>query len=149
MSEIINSEYLEPNQLWEVTNETWEGDVHRIGYYQGNMADIALYLADKAGYALRFTPVRVNTPHEPTGNEVEVTFGLFATKSNSTKEQIAEELNKIYGDKVTVKAGTSIRGVIMQAKNPVNIEELKQAKIRRAALDKLSPEERKALGLGD
>lgn len=141
----ISPEYLQPDQLWHITTEgDCEGKSTRsLGYYKGNIADIALYLADMALYSLNFTALNVKAPGAPTGDSVDVSFGLGAVHHSCNNGDLAAALEPVLGDKVKVTVGSHYQSINITTKTPMSPQE----KLRQKALAKLTPEEIAALGL--
>ena len=141
---LIDPKYLGDDQLWLVTTEgDCEGKtIHTLGYYTGNIADIALSLADKAYYTLRFAPiVGKKVSGVPMRESVDIAFG--GNLYTSDIERLVSEMKEALGTRVNVSMGQYGWGVKLTSKTPLD----KNAIIRQKALEKLSDEEIEALGL--
>lgn len=141
---IFKDSYHKKNQVWLVSTEgDCEGrSMRSLGYFQGNIAEIALYLADRACYTLEFAAVEVQPVGVPTGETIDVSFKYNAYTSPD-KIAMAKEMQTIVGPDFIVRAGDHYASVKITARKPLD----PQAILRQKALEKLSPEEIEALGL--
>lgn len=140
----INNDYLNPYGIWEVTTEAdCEGwGVHKIGIYEGYLDEIALHLADKVYYSLTLKKI-VPEKIEKFTPKAKSIYVSFAYDSNFTAKNIVINASKMLRNRpCQVKNGNRCSCVKI-CTDQYNEEDIK----RQKALDKLSPEERKILGL--
>lgn len=125
--------------IYEVkTYNDCEGRTTRLlGIYQGNIQDIALHLADKAVYHLLIRPISIQQAGDPTSKTVEVHFMGFGVNAEELlNTELATKYHSAY-----VGSGE----VIYDIHSKQELDEMK----RKAALSKLSSEEKALLGLGE
>ena len=144
---------LECYGTWKVTTEgDCEGrSTHDLGTHTGNLDDIAFALADKAYYGLRFDSVNpaILKGREPTKSKVEVSLDIKSgTWNMDHNDQIAYFKRMLRGRDVAVKPGTYYACVsLVSGSSPEAQADAKKRVLRQAAIEKLSPEEREALGV--
>ena len=123
---------------------TTEGDVEGrttrdLGVYSGFIDEIALHLADKSFYTLNFQEVIFDDqPQVPTKDSVHISFD-YTLKLDEKK------VKELFKDRpVDVKVSNYYKSFVIS--KPISEEE-KLENIKRAALKKLTKEEKEALGL--
>lgn len=131
----LNEIQSEENKVMPVYRVSTENDcegrsLRDLGVWQGSIEDIALYLANKCYYSLTFEECEIQTPKEPTRNKVDITLRGGLKMDKNTKYYCKVHKGLI-GDNVKITMD----------------HEGEQELIRRQALEKLSSEEREALGI--
>lgn len=138
---------------WQVTTEgDCEGrSIRHLGVHVGNIDDIAFALASQAYYGLRFELVEptVVSEYEPTGTKIEVSIDVKSgTWDMNKNDRIAYFKRMLRGRDVTVKSGTYYSCVTLISNSSLEAQaDAKKQILKKAALAKLSLEERKALGV--
>lgn len=139
--------YLNPFGTWTVTTE---GDVegrtvNHLGTFTGYIDEIALSLADKCYYSLKFEAIKPVTSFKPTGKSTVIAFHIDSETWDMSSEERARLFRKLLQDRpVIVKENGQFASVeISLPSKPA------QEFSRRKALAKLTPEERELLGLSD
>ena len=144
---------LECYGTWHVTTEgDCEGRSTRdLGTHTGNIDDIAFALASQAYYGLRFESVNptILKGREPTKSKVEVSLDIgTGTWNMDNDDRIAYFKRMLRGRDVTVKPGTYYACVSLVSGSSLEAQaDAKKRVLRQAAIAKLSPEEREALGI--
>lgn len=133
--------------LWSVSTEgDCEGNTLRqLGVYRGHIDEIAMALANQAMYSLKFKPVDAESlPSNPTPvSSVSVQMDIDSGTWNMTPEERVEYMKEMCsGRPVSFSPGRYYASTVMHFSE----EDVQEAK-RIAALNKLTPEERKLLGL--
>lgn len=135
-----------PYGRWEVTTEgDCEGrTIKHLGTFDGFVDDIALRLADQSYYSLCFRLAKTLDLYPcPTKTEVNVSVDIDSkTWDLKGEARVAWWKQFLKGRDVIVEGGTSYASVLLRLPNS-KVEEVR----RKAALAKLTPEERKLLGL--
>ena len=139
--------YLNPFGTWVVTTE---GDVegrtvNHLGTFMGYIDEIALSLADKCYYGLKFEAIKPVTSFEPTGKSTVIALNIDSETWDMSSEKRVEFFRKLLQDRpVVVQEDGNFASVrISLSAKPA------QEFSRRKALAKLTPEERELLGLSD
>lgn len=125
--------------IFEVsTYNDCEGRTTRVlGIYRGKVQDIALHLADRAVYHLLIKPISIQEAGDPTRKTVEVHFKGFGSESEKLlNTELATKYHSVY-----IGSGE----VTYDIHSKQELDEMK----RKAALSKLSSEEKALLGLGE
>lgn len=142
--------------MWSVTTEGDEEGrtVRHLGSFLGQFDDIALHLADKAYYGLRFEYNSAEVVKlKPTKSEVQVSLGI----STGTWDVVGQDRVKLFSSwlqfngrkQVSVSEGQFYACVNLQgAKTPEEMKKMQDNLKREAALNKLTAEDKKLLGLG-
>ncbi len=145
MTKKLAKSYKNAYGFWEVTTEgDCEGrSVNRIGVYEGYIDEIALALADRCYYSLRFRPIN---PHAldmtPKRKSVEVSFDVGSNTWDMDKDGIVTTFKEVLKDRpVYVREGRYFGSV------NISTEEETDEEKRQKILKKLSPEERRILGI--
>ena len=126
---------------WEVTTE---GDVEgkttkQLGTYLGFVDVIALHLADKCHYSLRFKKIKEIGNYKPSRESVSVSFD---TESGTWEDKKYEEImTDVFKDRpVVIKKGDFYASFNIQLKD-------NEKYLREKALSKLTQEDKRILGL--
>ena len=131
--------------LWEVTTEgDCEGrSIKDLGIYEGYIDEIALALADRVGYCLRFRPVDTHAlDMTPKRKEIQISFDVDSNTWDMDSDGIVAAFEEVLKDRpVYVREGRYFSSVTLTTEKET--EEEKRQKI----LEKLSPEERRILGI--
>lgn len=128
---------------WEVTTE---GDVEgrtttNLGTFTGHIDDIALHLADKCYYCLKFTPVTPVKEFTPKKGYVDIQLGYDSgTWSIPINERVAAFYELLIQRPVHVAPSNIYGCVRIVSLEPVDTKKAK-------ALAKLTEEEKEILGL--
>lgn len=141
---MFNHAYDDCYGLWEVCTERdseCRGTV-RLGVYQGTLDEIAFALAPKAMYSLRFRKIDPKVPPITQAVEsVSVSFDIDSGTWDWPPADIRRHfMQMLKGRRVIVEEGSIHASAIIRPCNPDDMK-------RRAALAKLTAEERKLLGL--
>lgn len=144
--------YSDPFGYWEVTTEgDCEGKtVRNLGVHKGYIDEIAFALADQCYYSLRFKAVNPQgLVRTPKATEVVISLDISSGTWDLSKEgQVASLVTLLKDRDVSVKPGMYYASVLLvRGKDSKSQEEAREELIRATALSKLSPEEKKALGL--
>lgn len=149
-----NPLYLNAFGVWNVTTEgDCEGrSIHNLGTHEGYVDEIALKLASQCYYSLRFSAVDLHKQEDeaaPLCEEVSVSFDIDSGTWDKTPEARAEMVRPIFRDRpVRIKPGNYYASFIIQrGKTAEESEQEMRGLKRKAALAKLSVEERELLGL--
>lgn len=139
--------------IWTVTTEgDCEGrSVSNLGTYEGYIDEIALNLAGRALYGLRFEPAKQIEKEARPGTSVQVSLGYESGTWDLKGQSLVEYFKKMLaGRNVSVTKGQSYACVkITDGDSPEEQERRANELKRKQALAKLSAEERKLLGLGE
>lgn len=136
------------NNLYGMWHVTTEGDTIAtdLGIWEGYVDEIALYLADKSNYGLMFHSFEPKKPGVPTRSMVSVMFdidsGLWDTSSNN--DQIANEYLRLFQDN---NRPVKVRKSNLWHQVYIETDEKTLSERRAEALARISPEDRKLLGL--
>ena len=141
------SPYLNPFGTWVVTTE---GDVegrtvNHLGTFTGYIDEIALSLADKCYYSLKFEAIKPVTSFEPTGKSTVIALNIDSETWDMPSKERAVFFRKLLQDRpVIVEENGQFAsvGISLSAKPAQEFS-------RKKALSKLTPEERELLGLSD
>lgn len=146
--EKLNPKYRNVVGLWKVTTEgDCEGKSTRdLGVWEGNVADIALYLAPKAMYDLCFKSFEIQTPGAPQRDCVTVSFDIDSNTwpmDMQNKERV-EVMRELFADTdYTIEEGSSYASFTIR--RPLTPEQKHEVAVQKV-LQKLTPEERELLG---
>lgn len=137
--------------LWNVTTEgDCEGrSTKNLGDFEGNIDEIALHLADKCYYSLRFTLISPPefTTYKPTGDSVNVSLDIKSNTWNYTNDEMVREMSEIFKHRpVTIQPCTYYAAFTISI--PESVKHAEKKKIK-TAMSKLSAEEIELLGLSD
>ena len=144
----IKPPYNNPYGIWTVRTEgDCEGKtMQNLGTFSGYIDDIALYLADSCYYSLQFSPFniqKIDDNFTPTHKQVNVTLDIHSGTWNMNPNFMALNMEKVFKDRpVYIKESRHGSGSFVIE----TIKETKEEK-KKKALAKLTPEERKLLGL--
>lgn len=133
--------------IWTVTTEgDCEGrSVTSLGTYEGFIDEIALKLAGRAYYGLRFNPAKQIEKEARPGTSVQLSLGI-----DTGPDRVAYFKKMLAGRNVSVSEGKYYACVkITDGDSPEEQERRANELKREQALAKLSAEERKLLGLGE
>lgn len=136
--------YTKSNSLWEVTTGSdCEGkSIKNLGIYQGDLSDIAFYLADKCCYRLCFKQIEFKKAGKATGKKVNISLNIDSnTWSMNPKDRVKAVKNMLNNDNVIVKESNYYACVTLCK------DTTKEDALKSNALAKLTEEEIKALGL--
>ena len=127
------------SKIYFVTTEgAEEGRTTRnLGYFQGNVDDIAFFLVDKCAYALDFKEVEPDSI--PVGLALKLKTVKIRLQNLLKKDEVSAKTNCLQTSTYGGYGYTLTRG------EPT--EEEKRESIKTAALAKLSDAEKKALGI--
>ena len=139
--------------LWDVTTEGYcEGrSTRHLGVHQGHFDEVALKFADKAyyGLCLKWVDPVAHDGLRPTASRVQVSMGIDTGTWNIHGQDRIDAFKRfLKGRPVTVEDGLYHACVQVVAGDSPEARERMEAEVKRnKALAKLSPEDRKALGL--
>lgn len=133
--------------LWKVTTQgDCEGrSIRNLGTYEGNIDEIAFALADECCYSLNFSAVN---PHEhkpdmtPKRKTVDIQLDFGSGTWDMKSKNRAIEVGSLMRDRPVTVSESTFYGCVRLTTNKKTLEEKKAE-----ALAKLSPEDRKILGL--
>ena len=132
--------YKNPYGTWHVTTEgDIEGkSIRDLGTFTGYVDEIALHLADKCLYSLTFEKVQPVSEYIPKKREVNVQFDI---ESGTWENLDINEIKDAFSDRPVEITNSNYFASfkIISHKIPENI--------KQNALDKLTEEEKEALGL--
>ena len=137
-------EYKDTYGTWIVTTE---GDVEgrtirNLGAFTGHIDEIALYLADKCYYSLKFKLAESVSEYKPTSDSVNISLDYT---SNFSNDQRLNHFKNLFKDRdVNIIDGNYYNSVKIQSEK--SKEEIEKEK-KKKALSKLSEEDKKILGL--
>ena len=129
MTKKLAESYKKAYGFWEVTTEgDCEGkSVSRLGIYEGYIDEIALALADRCYYSLCFRPIDPRALDlTPKRKSVEISFDIGSNTWDMDNEGIVAAFKEVLKDRP---------------------EEETEEEKRQKILKKLSPEERRILGI--
>ena len=140
----FDSKYDTAYGVWRVSTEAdAEGrGIRDLGVYLGYVDEIAFALADQQLYSLRFTKIDTQVPQikNPQAS-VNVAFNIDSGTWDWDAEQRAKHFKKILrGRNVNVDECPSYAAVTLKPQSPESLK-------REAILAKLSPEQRKMVGM--
>ncbi len=142
-----------PYGVWQVTTEgDCEGrSVTNLGVFEGYLDEIALKLAGRAYYALRFSPAKNLKNIEKPGTKVQVSLDInTGTWEMNSETRVKFFENLLKGRDVVVSEGMYHACVELIDGKSKEAQKRKANELKRKqALAKLSVEERELLGLGD
>ena len=140
----MNENYKNSFGTWEVTTE---GDVEgrstkHLGTHIGHVDEIALHLADKCYYSLRFKSVPNISSYYPKASKVSVSFDANSqTWDKINHDGNIKEIKEIFKDRpVEIKTSSFYASFLIKSDNHDEV-------LKEKALSKLSPEERRVLGI--
>lgn len=142
----ITQDYTDPYGTWEVRTE---GDVEGhstkyLGTFTGFVDEIALHLADKCYYSLRFTKVEPIKEFKPTRDSVHVSFDITSNTWDLPPLGRVEAVKEVFKNRpVSINVGQFYASFLISS---VMTDEDKLEMKRQKVLKKLSPEERELLG---
>ena len=144
---MIKAPYDKVYGLWKVTTEgDCEGRSSRdLGTYEGYIDEIAFSLADKCYYSLNFRAV---SPHEhkpdmtPKRKTVDIQLDIGSGTWDMESKNRAIAVSGLMRDRPVAVSESTFYGCVRLTTNKKTEEEKKAE-----ALAKLSPEERRLLGL--
>jgi len=141
----MNNAYKNIYGTWEVTTEgDCEGySIRRLGTFRGFVDEIALHLANKAYYKLRFKLAEIhNNPFSPTADKISVSFDIDSETWDTVKTDAGlQEIKEVFKDRpVTIEESNSFASFVIKSKNSDEIK-------RKNALSKLTDDDIKILGL--
>lgn len=145
------AKYSNPQAFWKVTTEgDCEGRSTRdLGTHFGFIDDIAFALADRCYYSLCFKLVEPFDLNVPKANKVNITLDIDSgtwDMSAKTRQAFVEKL--LDGRDTAVEEGQYYASVqLVMGKSELQRKAREEEMLRQQALAKLSPEERKALGI--
>lgn len=147
-----NLNYLGSYGLWHVTTEgDCEGrSIRDLGVHEGHLDDIAFALADQVGYGLRFSAVDstawvARAPRTEVHVSLDPASKTWGMKGHERRNHLSHMLS---GRDVTVEESDYYASTkLVSGKTPEGREKAKREAARKAALAKLSAEDRQALGL--
>lgn len=149
--ETKKAKYTNPKAFWKVTTEgDCEGrSVCDLGTHFGYIDDIAFALADKSYYSLCFKLVEPFDLSVPKSNKVNIVLDIDSgTWDMSSQKRKAFVETLLEGRDTAVEEGQYYASVqLVMGKNELQRKAREEEMLRQQALAKLSPEERKALGL--
>lgn len=142
---MLNPNYLDPNGVWQVTTEgDCEGKSTRnLGVYSGRLDEIAFALAEKSLYALSFKKLDLTIPTPTKARErVNVVLDITSGAWDMTAEERVSAFREMLKDaeNVFVSEGSAYASVALSREDRLDA-------IRKAALAKLTYEEKAVLGL--
>ena len=141
----IPERYQDPYGTWNVTTE---GDVEgktvtNLGNFTGYVDEIALHLADKCYYSLKFTKTKPVSEYTPKRTSVNIAFDIESNTWDLDAIDRIELFRQIFKNRpVNVKDGQYYASVVIDV-----VESEKKEILKKQALEKLSPEEKEALGI--
>lgn len=145
MTKKLAESYKKAYGFWEVTTEgDCEGkSVSRLGIYEGYIDEIALALADRCYYSLCFRPIDPRALDlTPKRKSVEISFDIGSNTWNMDNDGIVAAFKEVLKDRpVYVHKGRLFSSV------NISTEEESEEEKRQKILKKLSPEERRILGI--
>jgi hypothetical protein len=145
MTKKLAESYKKAYGFWEVTTEgDCEGkSVSRLGIYEGYIDKIALALADRCYYSLCFRPIDPRALDlTPKRKSVEISFDIGSNTWDMDNEGIVAAFKEVLKDRpVYVRKGRFFSSV------NISTEEETEEEKRQKILKKLSPEERRILGI--
>lgn len=140
----MKEEYKELFGIWRVTTEANEDGTRttNLGFYEGYVDEIAFHLADKCYYSLRFEKIIPITSFVAKEVEVRISFDSASETWHSVEtDKGHEEIVKIFQKRpVEVRKDNHFACIRLFSHKADEIK-------RQKALDKLSVEEKKLLGL--
>ena len=137
--------YLNPFGEWVVTTE---GDVEgrtvsHLGTFMGYIDEIALSLADKCYYSLKFEAIKPVTSFKPTRKSTVIALDIDSETWDMSSEKRMEFFRKLLQDRPVV-----VQEAVYFASVGISLpDKPAQEFSRKVALSKLTPEERVLLGL--
>ena len=142
---ILNPMYSNSLGLWEVTTEgDCEGRTTRdLGTYYGNFDEVAFHVADKVMYKLTLTKIEPTNEFTPKADNVLIQFNMNSGMYHMTPEQTEPIWNSLLKDRpANVKDNRYGSQIVLELEQNMN-----NKRIRQAALNKLTAEERRLLNL--
>lgn len=142
-----NLDYQHTYGTWQVSTEgDCEGRTYsNLGTFTGHIDEIALYLGNKAMYGLRFKAVENIRVFNPTVSSVNVSLDIDSGDWNLSSTERVGKMKKLFSER-PVEILESNYYASFQISLP-NRKEFEQKELKRKALEKLTPEEKIALGL--
>lgn len=137
----MNEFYKDIYGTWKVTTENdSEGKTTKnLGTFTGYVDEIALHLADKCYYSLCFHKIQTSGSNlTPKASKVNVSFDI---ESGTWSNKNIEEISKAFANRpVTIEDCNIYSAFTIKSNKPEDIA-------REIALNKLTQEEKKLLGL--
>ena len=146
MKKQLTPGYLNPYGTWIVTTE---GDVEgrtirHLGTFTGFVDEIALHLADKCSYSLRFQKTETVKEYKPKADSVHISFDIDSGTWDMNPKERMEVMKDMFRSRpVQIKEGRYYASFVISG---VMTEEDKMNIQREKILSKLSKEEREILG---
>lgn len=138
--------YTNPYGTWAVTTEgDCEGrSITNLGTFTGYVDEIALYLANKSYYSLRFKAVKNVNEFPPSATKVNVSFDIDSNTWNLGKYALNKKMSELFNDRpVTINNSNYYASFEISTTDSDAEKKIKRAE----ALNKLSDEEKEILGL--
>lgn len=146
MKKSLTPAYSNPYGTWKVTTE---GDVEGrsisyLGTFTGFIDEIALHLADKCFYSLRFEKTETVKEYKPKADSVNVSLDIDSGTWDMNSKEIMEVMKEVFKNRpVQIKESNYYTSFVISG---VMTEEDKLEVQREKILSKLSKEEREVLG---
>lgn len=136
---------------WKVTTEgDCEGrTVTQLGYWDGYVDEIALHLAEKAYYGLKFTFVDPQPKQlVPTMPEVHVQFDIESGTWDMKREHRVLEMKKLFKDRpVFIDKSNYYASFKIKSKENISQEDIEKARAKEKLIKTLSQREIDLLGI--
>lgn len=142
----IPIEYKNPYGTWKISTEAdvESRSMKDLGIFTGFIDQIALHLADKCFYTLRFEAIKPQRELFPKREEVHIVFDGDAGVSILPSVRREDFAKKLFKDRpVSIKEGKFYGSVLIRANFT---EEERENMKKERILSKLTPEERHILG---
>lgn len=119
--------------LWKVTTE---GDVEgrsttQLGTHEGYIDEIALHLADKQYYSLKFEQIEPIEKYEPKRKKVNVQLAIDSGTWNSSNDQLVAEMTKFFADRpVHIEHCNYFASFTITTEKDIRAEDVRRAKAK-------------------
>jgi hypothetical protein len=130
--------------LWQVTTE---GDVEgrsttQLGTHKGHIDEIALHLAKKCYYSLKFKLVEPIETYEPAKKKVNVMLDIDSGTWDMSNDGLVNAMQEFFADRpIHIEPCNYYSSFTITTEKDIRAED------KRKALDKLSDYEKELLGL--
>lgn len=129
----LNAGYDKTYGMWNVSTE---GDVEgrslvNLGTYEGHIDEIALHLANKAYYSLKFSAVSIPKTLPPTGVEANVNLDIASNTWDMDWKKLLYVMKNLFEDRpVTIEPGQYYASfkIVSNDKELIQMDKIKDKK---------------------
>ena len=147
-----NINYTDSYGIWQVfTEDDEEGRRYKdLGIYEGCVSAIAFYLKDKCFYTLKFTPIfatPVGAYEFDYAGEVNISFDIKSKTWDMNKYERINFVKNLLKTEIRQDVDVEESNFYASVKLVGSVDESSDAYKKKKAIEKLTDEEKKLLGL--